>query len=170
MSTSTRERLLKWLQDAYAMEQQADAMLTALAGRLEHYTSLRNRVLGHAAETRQQADDVRGCIERLGGAVPAARSMAASAAGSLQALGNALMSDEVVKGMGASYAFEYLEAATYRALVIAAEAAGETDIAEVCNRILQQELAMAEWLRANHGGIVQEFLQREPDAPGLARR
>ncbi|NZA28476.1 ferritin-like domain-containing protein [Luteimonas sp. SJ-92] len=170
MSTSTRERLLKWLQDAYAMEQQSETMMSALGKRLEHYTSLRNRVLGHAAETRQQADEVRGCIERLGGAVPAAQGMAATAIGSMQALGTALMSDEVVKGIGAGYAFEYLEVATYRALVIAAEAAGESDIAEVCNRILQQELAMAEWLRANHEGIVQEFLQREPNAPELARR
>ena len=35
-----RERLLKWLQDAYAMEQEAETMMKAMASRIENYPSL----------------------------------------------------------------------------------------------------------------------------------
>lgn len=35
--TEIKENLLDWLRDAHAMEQQAEKMLTAQAGRIEHY-------------------------------------------------------------------------------------------------------------------------------------
>lgn len=170
MSMSNRERLLKWLQDAYAMEQEAETMLKAMAGRLKHYPELETRIEEHIAETQRQAEDVRGCIERLDGSIPAAKSAAATVMASVQALGNAMMSDEVVKGVGICYGFEHMEAVSYRALAIAAEAAGEPDIGDVCKRIEQQEVAMAEWLLDHHGAIVQRFLEREPAQDAPAKR
>lgn len=170
MSMSNRERLLKWLQDAYAMEQEAETMMKSMVGRLEHYPELEARIEAHIAETRQQAEEVKGCIERLDGSTPMAKSAAASVMASVQALGNAMMSDEVVKGVGICYGFEHMEVASYRALAIAAEAAGEPEVGEICKRILQQEQAMAEWLLEHHGAIVGEFLAREPAPDATAKR
>ncbi|WP_149193793.1 ferritin-like domain-containing protein [Luteimonas suaedae] len=170
MSMSNRERLLKWLQDAYAMEQEAETMMKSMAGRLKHYPELEARIEAHIAETQQQAEEVKGCIERLDGSTPKAKSAAASVMASVQALGNAMMSDEVVKGVGICYGFEHMEAVSYRALVIAAEAAGEPEVGEVCRRIQQQEQAMAEWLLDHHAAIVGEFLAREPAPDATAKR
>lgn len=66
-----------WLQDAYAMEQEAETMLKAMAGRLEHYPELRARIQAHVEETRQQSSQLETCIARLDGSVPAARGMLA---------------------------------------------------------------------------------------------
>ena len=46
-------------------------------------------------------------------------------------------------GAVASYAFEQFEAACYRALVTAAEQAGEREVASTCATILREEEDMA---------------------------
>ena len=79
----------------------------------------------------------------------------------MHAAGNAMMSDEVAKGVGISYAFEHMEIASYRALVTAARQAGEEDIAAVCEDILRQEQAMADWLYEHQPLVIEAFLQRE---------
>lgn len=159
------ERLLKWLQDAYAMEQEAGTMMKAMASRIQNYPQLAARVAQHARETQQQADSLRECIHSLGGSVPTAKGLFASLTAAMHAAGNSLMEDEVIKGIGLSFGFENTEIATYRALVVAAERAGATDIAAVCSQILQEEIAMARWLEDHQDGLVGAFLNRE-QTPG----
>ena len=161
MTTHTRERLLGWLKDAHAMEQEAETMMSAMASRIEHYPELRARSEQHIEETRHQASQVASCIERLGGSLPTARDTIAKAMAAMHAAGNAMMSDEVAKGVGISYAFEHMEIASYRALVTAARQAGEEDIAAVCEDILRQEQAMADWLYEHQPLVIEAFLQRE---------
>jgi len=49
--TESAEHLLDWLRDAHAMEQQAEQMLRAQSGRLEHYPELKTRIDQHLEET-----------------------------------------------------------------------------------------------------------------------
>ena len=77
-----------------------------------------------------------------------------------QAIGGSMAPDEVVKGSVASYAFEHFEIANYRALIAAADQLGEIRIKEVCESILQEELAMAKWLEDNLDDVTRAFLAR----------
>ncbi len=147
------ERLLKWLQDAYAMEQEAETMMKAMASRIQNYPHLAARVAQHVQETQGQAASLRQCIEALGGSVPTAKGLFASMTAALHAAGTSLMEDEVVKSVGLSFGFENTEIATYRALVIAAERAAAPDIAAVCGQILQED---------RHGALAG----RPPGRPG----
>src|SRR3954451_7226038 len=61
------ERLMEWLRDAHAAEQQAKTMLNGMFSRIENYPQLKARVEQHARETERHAELVRGCIERRGG-------------------------------------------------------------------------------------------------------
>jgi ferritin-like metal-binding protein YciE len=158
---SNAERLLMWLQDAYAMEQEAATMLTAMAGRIEHYPELKSRIEQHVTETKQQSERLRACIEQLGGSTPAVRTAMADLMAAFHAAGNSLMSDEVAKGLGVSYAFEHMEIASYRSLILAAREAGRVDVAEVCEAILLEEVAMADWLAEHQDAVIVRFLQRE---------
>ncbi|MCW0459760.1 Protein YciE [Xanthomonas sacchari] len=161
MTRSNTERLLKWLQDAYAMEQEANTMLTATAGRLEHYPQLKARIEQHVNETRDQSEQVKRCIEILDGSIPTIKGTVASVMASVHAAGNSMMSDEVAKSLGVSYAFEHMEIASYRSLVIAAKEARQTEIADICATILDQEIAMAEWLIEHQEATILAFLKRE---------
>lgn len=68
---NAEERLMEWLRDAHAAEEQAETMLSGMAGQIEHYPELRQRIERHIEETRRQAELVRGCIERRGGSTSA---------------------------------------------------------------------------------------------------
>ncbi|WP_088099942.1 ferritin-like domain-containing protein [Xanthomonas retroflexus] len=169
-SGKRRERLLKWLQDAYAMEQEAETMMKAMASRIENYAELAARIGQHVQETRQQSESLRQCIQSLGGSVPTAKGLFASLTAAMHAAGNSMMEDEVVKGIGLSFGFENTEIATYRALVVAAERAGATDIAAVCGQILQEEIAMARWLEDHQDVLVSAFLDRDETPGAEAKR
>lgn len=158
---AARENLVDWLRDAHAMEMQAEAMLKGQAKRLDHYPEVKARVEKHVAETRQQARDVEQCLESLGEDTSALKDAGGKAMALMQAMGGMIMSDEVIKGAIASYAFEHMEVASYTVLIAAAHAAGETEVAHACEKILQQEKAMAAWLAEHTPAVVQEYLRRE---------
>lgn len=170
MAKDTHERLLEWLGDAYAMEKESEALLSTLAERIANYPELKQRLTEHVAETRRQVESLLGCIERLGGSPPALKGFMAKAMGSIHAVCNALMSDEVVKGAAAGLALEHLEISMYRALVAAAEQAGDRITQEVCEGILQQERAMADWLSEHLEATVLQFLWHERNPELAAKR
>jgi ferritin-like metal-binding protein YciE len=78
--------------------------------------------------------------------------------------------DEVMKGSLASYTFEHMEIASYTILIAAAEAAGETEVARVCEQNLREEEAMAEWLKNNLEPTTTAFLAREETDSEAAKR
>ena len=167
--TRAEENLNDWLRDAHAMEQQAEKMLESTASRLENYPDLRDRMQQHLEETREQARLLKSCIDRRDAGASMMKDMAAKVTGMGQGLSGLFVSDEVVKGMLASYTFEHMEIASYTSLIAAAEAAGDSETAAVCRKILPQEEAMAEWLGKRIGEVTQRFLQLE-EAPGATAK
>jgi ferritin-like metal-binding protein YciE len=163
---SARENLLDWLRDAHAMEQQAETMLSTTASRIENYPEMKARLEQHIEETREQARLIKGCIDRLGGDPSTVKDMAAKATATAQGLSGMFVSDEIVKAAMASYTFEHMEIASYRALIAAAKVAGEIETRQICERILAEEEAMAAWLAEHLPVVTKKFLQLDatPDA------
>src|SRR5437764_1339335 len=110
---TAEERLMQWLRDAHAMEEQAETMLTALSGRIQNYPEVRSQVERHLDETRQQARELRACIERRGGDTSTLKDVAAKFVAMVQGLSGVFVGDEIVKGSMASYTFEHMEIASY---------------------------------------------------------
>ncbi|KQQ33328.1 hypothetical protein ASF61_09555 [Duganella sp. Leaf126] len=169
MTTTPREHLVDWLRDAHAMEQQAEAMLEAQAERLDHYPQLRERIRQHIDETRWQRDQLDGCLQRQGASPSTLKDLSGKLMAFGQGVGGMLASDEVVKGAMAGYVFENLEIASYTALIVAAEAAGDDLTVGVCRNILAQEHAMAAWLLEHLPETTAAFLSRSA-TPGVTAR
>ena len=126
--TTPREFLLEKLYDAYCLERKALRILSAAQQVARLCPHVRARLREHADETRWQSRLLEVCLEnlgekpkerRLGWGLPPAHTGAA---------------------------LKRREIAAYRAVITAAEAAGEPEIAAVGREILAQELAMADWL------------------------
>lgn len=162
------DRLMQWLRDAHAAEEQAETMLSGMARRIEHYPELKSRIEQHIDETRSQAQRVRQCIERRGGDTSTAKDAGGKLMGVGQAISGLFAGDEVLKGSIASYAFEAMEIASYRILADTAREAGDDETAEVCEGILREEKDMAEWLEKNLPTVTHQFLARE-EAGATAR-
>lgn len=159
--THARDNFIAWLRNAHAMEEQAITMLTAQSRRIESYPDLKARLEAHLAETQVQAEKLKSLLDRLPGGASTLKHVAAKLAATAQGVGGMLTSDEVVKGSMASYAFEHMEIATYRVLIAAADELGEMEAKAVFEDILQEEMAMADWLGANLDDITRVFLMRD---------
>lgn len=167
---SVHDNLLDWLKDAHAMEQQAEKMLTAQAERLEHYPDLKQRIQQHIEETRWQQGVVDDAIHRLGGSPSTLKDMGGKLMAFGQAMAGMAMPDEVIKGSMSGYVFENLEIATYTVIIAAAKAAGDTQTAEACEKILAQEKAMAQWILEHLAPTTQQFLGRSAHPDLEAKR
>ncbi|MBA1428875.1 MULTISPECIES: ferritin-like domain-containing protein [Pseudomonas fluorescens group] len=165
-----QENLLDWLRDAHAMEQQAEKMLKAQSERLEHYPKLKARIDEHIQETLGQQALIDECLTRLGGSSSTLKDIGGKLMAFGQAVGGSLMSDEVIKGAMAGYVFENMEVASYTVLIAAAQAAGDAETQAACEKILPQEIAMAQWLLEHLPELTQAFLERSAAPDTEAKR
>ena len=166
---SAKERLLQWLRDAHAMEEQAEQILSTQAKRLENYPELRKRVEYHLQETRRQAERVQGCIERQGSSKSVVKDMAGKLVAVGQGLSGLFVGDEVVKASLADYTFENMEIASHKIIIAAADEVGDTETKRVCQEILHEEEAMASWLEQNLPSLTAQYLKREQTAGATAK-
>ena len=166
---STTENFMDWLRDAHAMEQQAEQMFSTTASRIENYPEMKQRFESHAQASRRQADMLRACIERRGGDTSALKDMAAKAVATAQGLSGIFVSDEIVKAAMSTYTFEHMEIASYRSLMAAADAVGDTEVRIVCEQHLAQEEEMADWLEEQLPLVTRQFLQRSAQPGATAK-
>lgn len=156
-----RERLVEWLRDAYAAEEQAQAMLRHTASQNEGYPSFGAGLERHGELSADQANRLKSCLDELGEGT----SLIKNLTGQLTALGQTLsgyvVGDEPAKAALATATFAHMEASSYRILVSAAEAAGEPRVAEVCRGLLDEELEFARWLDEQLVSVTAEYLSRE---------
>lgn len=155
---TTRDQLITWLNDAYAMEQALEETLKQHAADAKDDVEVHGRIERHIEETRNQAATVKECIQSLGGEVSGAKSAFANVFGAMQGMVNKPMGDTMVKNAIADYAAEHFEIATYRALIGTAEKIGENEIARKLTDILNQEQDMARFLEDKLPGTVDKTL------------
>jgi ferritin-like metal-binding protein YciE len=140
------EQLLAWLNDAYAMEMAQLPILENHANDARRHREVRERDLQHLKETKQHASDIKRCISYLGEKPSITKKMIGRVTGAMQSVSTEPFQDEIMKNFIMDYAAEHFEIACYRTLIVAAEEAGHPRIAKVCEEILEEEEAMAEWL------------------------
>lgn len=154
----TKDTIVAWLRDAYAMEQGLVPVLNNHAKDAEDQPEVRARIERHVSETDNHAERVRQCLAELGEQPSLLKSATGKLAGLIQAPMSSMARDEGVKNILTDYAAEHFEAACYRALANAARSAGYPRIADVCTEILAEELAMAQWLESQLPKAVEAHL------------
>lgn len=158
---TAKESLAAWLRDAHAMEGQAEPLLQSQIDRLANYPEAVPRLRQHLQETRDQRIKVERCLQLLGEGTSTLKDTTMKVGASLQGMLHAMSTDEVLKNSLANNAFENFEAASYCQLAAAAEDAGEPEIARTCQQIMQQELAMADWVWNQLAPMTHKYLARE---------
>ena len=161
-----QEMMLAWLNDAHAMEHSLIHTLEQRIKEAEGHPQIKARDEQHLAETRRHAELVQGCVERLGGKTSALKVGMSSAMGVAQGLATAVARDTLVKNFLADYSAEQLEVASYTALIAGAEALGDQETIAVCQQILREDMAMAEWLAQHLPAVVQETLLQQDASAG----
>ncbi|WP_423822111.1 DUF892 family protein [Salinisphaera sp. SPP-AMP-43] len=159
---NTRSTLINWLQEAHAMVEHGETMMSGRADALEAYPKLRDKLRAHVAETRHHGADIKSAIERLGAHTSAAKDIG----GKLSALGHSwgtrLSGETAVQSVAASLAFEHFEIANFRAMITAADQAGEAEVRATLESIMRENEAMAHWLSENLLDTTRQYLAKAP--------
>lgn len=158
--TDPKDLLITWLRDAYAMETQAIEMLERQVDRIERYPDVLAKAKEHTEVSRRQADRVRECLKRLGSDTSSIKTGIGMLMGNAQSLSGLFAGDEIVKAGIFNYAFEHFEIANYRALITAAEAAAEPEVARTLRQSLDEELEMATWLEQHLPEVTRTYVAR----------
>jgi ferritin-like metal-binding protein YciE len=165
----TRENYLAWVRDAHAMEEQAMTMMTGMIGRLENYPVVRERLQQHVAETEQQANALKSILESHDSGNSMLKDTMGMAMAKGQSLSGLFVSDEIIKGLMASYTFEHMEIAAYRVLIKTAQKLGESEAERVFVKSLAQEQAMSDFLADQLEPTTGTFIDRA-EADLIAKR
>ncbi|MFL5920382.1 MAG: DUF892 family protein, partial [Gaiellaceae bacterium] len=155
------ERLRKYLADAHAIEQQAEALLER-GPKLAGSDMLARIYAEHLDETRDHAEAVQGRLDALGGD-PSGLKDAAMRLGALN-WGAFFQAHPDTPGKLAAFAraFEYLEIGGYEQLARVARRAGDEETASLAEGILAQEREAAERI----AGAFDEALTAALEAVG----
>lgn len=155
----TKDELIDWLRDAYAMEK---AMELALKKQIDNDNlpmAAREQASIHFTETQGHAEAVHACLHKLGADTSSLKTVVAKGVELVKSAGTMFAHDEHIKDILAAYASEHFEIACYTALQTAAKEAGIPEISDTCELILKEEKAMAKFLDQNLPAIVSSYLK-----------
>jgi ferritin-like metal-binding protein YciE len=140
-SHTLEEQLVKYLTDAYSIEEQAIAQLK-VAPKIAGHPKLEQAFREHLPETEGQERLLEERLEAHGASPSKIKNAVMKAGGLGFALFAKLNPDTPGKLTAHSYSYEALEQAGYQALIHVAEKAGDQEAVEDARRIRGQEIAM----------------------------
>ncbi len=170
---NTKDELIDWLCDAYAMEKAQEMSLKNQIESDDTLQPLRDQLEVHYVETQQHAGAVEACLKSLGASTSILKTALAETVETVKNLSSSFARDSGVKAMLASYATEHFEIGCYVALAAGARNLDMPEVAATCEKILVDEKRMADWLEANLPNAVTSYLREagpgdgEEMAPGL---
>jgi ferritin-like metal-binding protein YciE len=156
-----KELVIAWLNDAHAMELGIAQVLERHAEEAKDHPQMQAGLQRHLEQTRRHAELVKSCVERMGGETSGVKSGMASVMGAVQGMATKLAKDELIKNTLHDYGTEHFEIACYTSLIAAAENLGDQETARVCQEILRDDQAMADFLFQQIPLVTIEMLQME---------
>ena len=159
-SDDLRAHLVRYLQDAHALEQQAIELLSK-AQEMAGDPELARGYTEHLEETRSHADRVAERLEALGESPSRIKDVAMKLGGLNWGMFFGVQPDTPGKLAAFAYAFEHLEIGGYEQLVRVARRAGDEETARVAEGILQEErnaadLIASQWDRAAEASLREQ--------------
>lgn len=155
---TARERVVEWLRDAHAAEEQAHSMLRKTAQQVDGHAEFRAGLERHGELSQEQARRLKACLETLGEGPSAFKTITGQITAFAQTLSGYVVGDEPVKAVLATSTFAQMEVSSYRILVTAATTAGLPEVTSVCETILAEELAFVDWLEAMTETVTRAYL------------
>ncbi len=148
-----------WLKDAYAMEESISKVLENHVGDAKGVPMVRDRLQQHLDATHRHADLIKGCLDRLGEDASARKTGMADISGMMQGMMIGATDDDLVKDCIQDYTTAHMEIASYQALITAAQDIGDRQTVQACQQILNEEIAMQQWLRDHLPMVTEKYLQ-----------
>jgi ferritin-like metal-binding protein YciE len=158
----TREEILEYcLNDAYALEDGAVELLRAQQGMRGNTADLDDKLSEWAEESKANAEDIRECIEAMGGRVSTREGMSPQLIKALEPIVTIGLPDQQVKNAALLHAFMHFGHASALALVRGGEALDEPSVSRLAEKLAKQKLANADWIEQRLPEIWDAFRDQE---------
>jgi ferritin-like metal-binding protein YciE len=161
MASSIADIYTTGLRNAHALEVQAIQLLERQVERLENYPQMAERMRQHIEESRNQSARLEQILQGHGTSESTFKDAVTGFMGNVAALAHAPMQDEVLKNSFANFAFEHYEIASYNALLVMAEAAGDQAAPKLLQQSLDEEIRMAQWIEQHLPETVRTYIRLE---------
>jgi ferritin-like metal-binding protein YciE len=164
-SEDIRNIFITGLENAHALEKQAIQLMERQVERFENYPEMSDLLRRHITETEGQIRRIDEMLHTFGADRSILKDMATQFMANLAAAGHMPMADEVLKNTFANHAFENFEIASYKSLIVMAEASGNQKFIPALQESLREEEKTAQAVYDMIEPITQKFLTRS--AQGL---
>ena len=160
---AVRSVYITGLRNAHALEHQALNAIDRQLDRLENYPEVADRLALHRRETENQIIRLEDVLGGFGETPSGLKDAALAIMGNMAAITHAMAEDEVLKNAFANCAIENFEIASYKSLIIMAEASGSRDGITALQETLREEQAMARWCEESIEKITHRYLTLHGD-------
>ncbi len=155
-----RDKLVDYLQDAAAMEQNSLMMLRSMLTHTDD-PELREVFEHHAKETERHEQRLRARLDAMGEGTSKARQGGALLGSLFKGVFDQVRSEKPSKDARDGYLTEQLEIASYELLQRLADRAGDTETAEVARLNLQDEKAVADKISKMWDQVIDLTLEQQ---------
>jgi ferritin-like metal-binding protein YciE len=159
-SEDIRNIFVTGLENAHALEKQAIQLMERQVERFENYPEMSDLLRRHITETEGQIRRLDEMLHSFGADRSILKDMATQFMANLAAAGHMPMADEVLKNTFANHAFENFEIASYKSLIVMAEASGNQKFIPGLQESLREEEKTAQAVYDMIEPITQKFLTR----------
>src|SRR4051812_32396590 len=158
--TALEEKLVEYIDDAYAMEQNVLRMLDGMIGTTKD-AQIKRSLERHKKQTEQHAERLEECL-REHGASPSKAKEAGGVIGALmKSVVDVARSDKAGRNARDGFATEHMEIASYQMLERVAKKAGDKKTAAVARQNREEEEAMARSIASKWNKIVDLSLEED---------
>jgi ferritin-like metal-binding protein YciE len=156
-----RDKLITYLQDAYAMEHQIVQMLEGQVKDTQKYPQIQARIQQHLDETRTHEQRMADRLGAYNEKPSTTKSIGSNLMGSLVGAAAGGRTDALAKTARDDYMTEHMEIASYGALIATAQAFGDGATIQAAQANLRDEVRMAHWLEQHLAEAVVYSFQED---------
>ena len=157
-----QQKLVTYVQDAHAMEQNVSTMLTSMISTTDD-PQITEMLEHHKRETEEHERRLRERLDAMGAGTSTTKEVGGLGAALFKGVGDMARTDKPGKNARDGYMTEHMEIASYELLERLAKKAGDTETAEVARKNRADEQAMARKIESNW----DRFLDLTLATPGV---
>jgi ferritin-like metal-binding protein YciE len=158
--TALEEKLVEYIDDAYAMEHNVLRMLDGLIGTTKD-PQMKRALERHKKETEKQAERLEECLAEHGASPSVVKEAGGIMAALMKSVLDVTRGDSPGRNARDGFATEHMEIASYQLLERVAKKAGDRKTAAVARQNREEEEAMARSIGSKWNKIVDLSLQEE---------
>jgi ferritin-like metal-binding protein YciE len=158
--TALEEKLVEYIDDAYAMEQNVLRMLDGMIGTTKD-PEMKRALERHKKQTEKQAERLEECLREHDASPSKTKEAGGVMAAMMKGVVDMTRGDKAGRNARDGYATEHMEIASYQMLERVARKAGDRRTAAVARQNREEEEAMARSINAKWNKIVDQSLREE---------